>query len=407
MRYRYLLSVFFAVLIPISAYSEGILVPVTTDPNTQGAPDVSEDYVVWHDRRNGNWDIYSADLSTLTEKQLTSNSLNQTRPAVSGNTVVWTDFRRGSASIYGYDLHEEREFEIALDVINSVLEIDASVAISGDVIAWHAYDGQYFIQVHFLSSGETITLPRGDGNNFHPRVSGHRVVWERQNSSNDGVFLFDLTTDTLEQLTAQGHSPWHPDISGDNVVWLNLTTFGDPWIVFYNVTTNLSTSFTPAHLTTQPPRVSGSQVVWVDRRYDNIDIFLWDKSTNIETQITQNTASQQLPKISGNKIVWQDSREGNEDIFLYSSSSALSLSTIVDRVVLYVEQGEIRRGNGEAMKAKLLQAGASVARGHPQVASNQLDAFINYVNGLAIRQIAPAVVEDLVSLTQAVQSSLN
>ncbi|HWQ50029.1 MAG TPA: hypothetical protein VN414_14015 [Methanosarcina sp.] len=43
---------------------------------------------MWHDYRNGNWDIYMYDLSTSTQKRITTDRSYQGMPAIYGNMIV-------------------------------------------------------------------------------------------------------------------------------------------------------------------------------------------------------------------------------------------------------------------------------------------------------------------------------
>ena len=54
-------------------------------------PSTSSRYVVWQDRRNGNWDIYAYDLVDGVEFQVTRDPHDQIFPSISGTVVVWED----------------------------------------------------------------------------------------------------------------------------------------------------------------------------------------------------------------------------------------------------------------------------------------------------------------------------
>lgn len=85
-------------------------VPVFQVPGVTGGsePDISGDWLVWCDGRNGNSDIYAYNISTGVEKAICTNSASQWRPYISGNLIVWEDMRNypsaENADIYAYDL---------------------------------------------------------------------------------------------------------------------------------------------------------------------------------------------------------------------------------------------------------------------------------------------------------------
>jgi beta propeller repeat protein len=59
----------------------------------QGDPAIYGELVVWHDLRNGNFDIYAYNLSSGEEIRITGNESNQMYPAVYGDRIVWEDSR--------------------------------------------------------------------------------------------------------------------------------------------------------------------------------------------------------------------------------------------------------------------------------------------------------------------------
>lgn len=81
--------------------------PIYTNLYNQTAPEVSGDIVVWHDFRNGNYDIYGYNLSSNTEFPICTNLSNQGGSAISGDIVVWPDYRNSQSDIYGARLSFE------------------------------------------------------------------------------------------------------------------------------------------------------------------------------------------------------------------------------------------------------------------------------------------------------------
>lgn len=89
----------------ISDRSNPVEFIICTDANTQRDPAISGNIIVWEDNRNGNMDIYGYDISTQTEFQITDNTSDQQDPAISGHTVVWEDKRHGQSEIYATILY--------------------------------------------------------------------------------------------------------------------------------------------------------------------------------------------------------------------------------------------------------------------------------------------------------------
>ena len=89
-------------MLTMSGLVSGI-VPVYQISNVTGAshPDISGDWIVWADGRNGNSDIYAYNLATGEERPLCTNSANQLSPFISGNLIVWEDMRNPTTNRYG------------------------------------------------------------------------------------------------------------------------------------------------------------------------------------------------------------------------------------------------------------------------------------------------------------------
>ena len=67
----------------------------------QSGPTISGDIVVWHDDRNGTWDIYAYDLSTHGEFAVCTGESDQEWPVISDQLVVWLDAGSGNYDLYG------------------------------------------------------------------------------------------------------------------------------------------------------------------------------------------------------------------------------------------------------------------------------------------------------------------
>ncbi len=95
---------------------------VTTDESNQLLPAIYGDRIVWEDYRNHaasstdmnttlvmqwNSDIYTYNISSQEEEQITSDPFPQEYPAIYEDTVVWVDMRSGYFDIYMIDLAEE------------------------------------------------------------------------------------------------------------------------------------------------------------------------------------------------------------------------------------------------------------------------------------------------------------
>jgi len=277
----------------VRGYYDVVPFPVCTAVGDQTRPDISGNIVVWQDGRNGNWDIYSYDLSTGQESIICSHPTAQSNPAVDGDTVVWCDYRPGDQErdIYGYTLSTGIEFPIC-----TAVDEQDHPDIWGDVIVWsddRAHNpielGVWDIYGLRLSTGTEFPVCTAVDGQGEPATNGSIVVWHDLRSRNGN-----------EQLGGE-----YRDIYG------------------LDLRTGIEFPICTANMEQEAPTISGDIVVWMDTRNGeaNRDIYGFDLSTYTEFPISTNKWTELYPAISGNFVVWQDNRNGNWDIFGYDLST--------------------------------------------------------------------------------------
>lgn len=273
-------------------------------------------HAVWHDIRDGNFEIYykrsvNSGGTWGTDTRLTVNSAVSTTPSVYAVTVtshivhlVWRDFRDGNDEIY-YKRSTDGGTTWGADTrltVNSSNSINPSVSVSGSVVNVVWYDNR-------------------DGNNeiYYKRSPDAGVTWgpDTRVTNNSSVSL-------APTLTASGSNVyivWWDNRDGNNEIYCKRSTdAGINWDPDMRLTNNTAQSTYPS--------VSASAqtvyVVWIDGRDGNSEVY-YKRSTNegisweSDTRLTINTALSDYPSVSVNgqavHVVWRDSRDGNEEIY--------------------------------------------------------------------------------------------
>ena len=66
----------------------------------QQYPDIYDNYIVYQDDRNGNWEIYLYNTESGIESRVTNSTASQLYPTVFGGRIVYADYRNGNWDIY-------------------------------------------------------------------------------------------------------------------------------------------------------------------------------------------------------------------------------------------------------------------------------------------------------------------
>ena len=261
---------------------------VTSEPAWQSNPDIYGNIIVWDDMRHDNQhEIYMADISdfnNIIQTRVTNNPGKQNAPDIYENNIAWEDFRNGEPDIYMADVTNKS------DIIETQITTDSSA--------------QYAVGIY-----------------------GNIVVWEdRRNCGlgrNTDIYMTDISdlSHLLEtRITSDSINGSYPQVSGNKVIWYDFQGSGDP---FYNndiyvadvsSLDNIKTErITDSEYSQFAAEIDGNVVVWVDQRTgagkNNIYMAdVGDMDSIVETQISSSEKGG-YPAISGNKIVWSDVRD--------------------------------------------------------------------------------------------------
>lgn len=204
---------------------------VISGPDVRDAfPDVSDRYVVWERRVDGDPDVFAYDMRTGEVMPVARGAAAELQPAVDDGRVVFTHWRVDST---GAARTEIRLHELATGETRTLSPNDGALQgnpdISGDVVVWiDNTDGTSDVVYRDLTTNEFVNVTRDRGNPSFPAISGSLVVWSDARNARPGqtgldenldIFAFDIETgEEFAVSTAPGLQD-HPAVSGNRVVW--------------------------------------------------------------------------------------------------------------------------------------------------------------------------------------------
>jgi beta propeller repeat protein len=173
-----------------------------------------------------------------------------------------------------------------------------------------------------------------------PSIYQNRIVWDSIDREelfeyaalsslppppNYDVFLLDLDTGEVTQLTTEEHSQRSPRIYGDTIIWLDARSSGEQFpysydIYAYDLKTGQEKRITEDTTVEgyNQAAIDGGIIVWTDMRHAdmevashagndsayNNEIYAYDLNTGDERRLTTSPKNDHAPDISGNIVTW-------------------------------------------------------------------------------------------------------
>jgi beta propeller repeat protein len=166
---------------------------------TQSKPDIANGWCVWQDKRSGRFDIYGKNLASGHVYRLCGNTRSQDSPRTDGDWVVWTDWRNSgfSADIYGKKLPAGRERRIC-----HAREKQWEPVVSDGFVVWTDHRSrfryhideppQYSLRGYEISSRDAFMVRDLWGGEAHPDMSADTVVWVRADDMHMGQIVWGM-----------------------------------------------------------------------------------------------------------------------------------------------------------------------------------------------------------------------
>lgn len=156
-------------------------------------PEIYGNKIVWQDGHNGNYNIYTYDLSTRKKTQITSKKSDSINPVIYGNTIVWQDNRSGNWDIYAYDLVTHQQ----IHTVDKSDQVDP--AIYDNKVVWTDYRNGYNKPDIYMG---TISFLPVAAFTASPITGNHPLNVKFTDKSSDAYYWYwdfgDKTTSTLQ-----------------------------------------------------------------------------------------------------------------------------------------------------------------------------------------------------------------
>jgi beta propeller repeat protein len=192
----------------------------------------------------------------------------------------------------------------------------------GDHIVWlSTLDGDYDVYLYQISTGFVKNISNNTVMDRDPYIKGDYVVWRSEDNTNYELYLHRISTGNTTQITDyhsfENKTP--PRIDGDYLVWAWGEQGDDIWL--QKLSTGAKTRLSQ-YRDSLAPEISGDYVVWHGNNsyYSGIGVPLYQISTQTTSYLT-NSQGGYYPQIDGNYVVWYCIKDGTKEIYLNEIST--------------------------------------------------------------------------------------
>lgn len=368
-------------------------------------PDLGGEIVVWQDALSGDAAVLAQELRSGTRTQYATAAGKFAYPATSGRYTAWSD---QAATIYlrdgatgavraigtgaGYSVRVSPEGKVAYlefsagvgnvalyDVATgatriltrytpSTAEAAREVDVDGTLVAWSTFTQRSpyttGIRVLDLASGEEREVVHVESQAIGaPSVSDGRIAWSDERSGNYDVYVYEVASGQIRQITTNPAGQFNARIAGDYVVWEDGR--------------NSTSPFFPSN-----------------------DIYLYDLATGAEIPVATGENHQGWPTVDGSRVLWTERANARWEIrtAVIEAVTLESLSAAVERMLASGEIGE--RGTAESLQAFLAQAARARDAGDVAEERAALERFAAQVERLAGKQVQAPAAERLAAMAE-------
>ena len=274
-------------------------------------------WAVWQDQQNDNYDIFALDLTDDHAKPLTITTglLNQERPQTDGKYVVWEDRQLdGNGDIWAkYLNHNEAPFAIT----ESPDKDEQKPVVSFPWVIYQSKESDrpdnpwQLMAYHMISKTEAPVDPTSQ-DQLDPAIDKENLVWQDFRDAGYGeIYYKNLTTGQIRAITNDPYSQYHPCIYNHWIIWTDKRhTQSD--LYGYNLLKQAEQRLTNTPENETNPYIYRKWVVYEEdvAGISNTNLRLIHLDNVAAIQLTHSNALKEKPCLASGKVLWQDSNNG-------------------------------------------------------------------------------------------------
>lgn len=284
----------------------------------------------------GTWATSECEETVLTEGATAYNALNV---QAFGQYVVWVDFQWDEIGTHDYTIHIYDTETGVVETIQKAVGPETVPDFADGRLVWTGpVFGHGEVYLYDLSTGTIRQLSNLDGvpSFAPPHINGSTVYWETwREDLASAIVLYDLNSAETRHVALEAYNDFpQPNMEGDTLVWVDLVD-EQAEIMQYNVNTHMITQLTDnqreldtgseGYILYHNPQISGDLIVWqretATRMEDGSYVYLfeWFLYDGRETRLVANSGF--LAFLNAPYVVWSSGDGHDAELFLHNIDS--------------------------------------------------------------------------------------
>lgn len=284
-----------------TAYGQGLPFPLTNNNYEDNSAYIEGEYIYWLAKGEVNR-IYQHHIPTNIRKQL---EMPTEEFHVSGDYILLEEYPTSlNRKLQLYHIPSKTTTDIMIDSEFEDLLLNEQYAtwqIDGEVHTYH------------LESGEKRIY--SSENYWEPDIWENYLTWR---DSDGRVFLLNMDTENIQQLSNEGLSASNPKIHSNRVVWDEIlgNDFNSLEVWFYDILTDETHNLTDNDVADYRQQIYGDYVVWQSLDYDTWvndrkkSLYFYHIPSGTTTMFAAPRRNQDSPLLYKDMIIWTYREEG-------------------------------------------------------------------------------------------------